>query len=101
MLVHENPVKMESFEQQKWFEFWEVGAKNLEFRPVPHGRVITSAKQLLNKCLPILGVSPLFKHHVETRDIEGEGIMVVVGKMWVLIFWFEKCGLSNFLTQNF
>ena len=54
----------------------------MEYRPVAHGRVITPAEQLLDKSFPILGISPLFEHHVESRHIEGESVVVVVAKMW-------------------
>ena len=44
--------------------------------------MITSTEQLLHKSFPILGVSSLLEHHIESGDIEGEGVVEVVGKMW-------------------
>ena len=52
--------------------------------------MITPAQQLLNKRLPILGISSLFKYHVESGHIEGESVIAVVAKMWLLKLFFAK-----------
>ena len=72
-----------------------------ELGPVAHGRVITPAQQLLNKRLPILGISSLFKYHVESRHIEGESVIVVVAKMWLLkLFGPKLLGTKGKCTKN-
>ena len=42
--------------------------------------MVAPTQQFLHKLLPILGVSPLLKHHVQTSDVEGEGVKTEVGK---------------------
>ena len=42
--------------------------------------MVAPTRQFLHKLLPILGVSPLLKHHVQTSDVEGEGVKTEVGK---------------------
>ena len=42
--------------------------------------MVAPTQQFLYKLLPILGVSPLLKHHVQTSDVEGEGVKTEVGK---------------------
>ena len=63
--------------------------------------MITPAEQFLNKRLSILGISSLFKHHVESRDIEGESVIVVVAKMWLLkLFGTKLLGTIGKGTKN-
>ena len=42
--------------------------------------MVAPTQQFLHKLFPILGVSPLLKHHVQTSDVEGEGVKTEVGK---------------------
>ena len=42
--------------------------------------MVAPTQQFLHKLLPILGVSPLLKNHVQTSDVEGEGVKTEVGK---------------------
>ena len=42
--------------------------------------MVAPTQQFLHKLFPILRVSPLLKHHVQTSDVEGEGVKTEVGK---------------------